>query len=65
MRDELDDRSWSREQARYSSDFRDQASNFDAPAERPSGDPLPIVARAMALVLAVSLTSISLGATIA
>ena len=59
MKDQFHDRMWIDNHERFSTDL---GQRLDRIAARFSGrgDPLPIVARAMALVMAVSLTSLSL-----
>ncbi len=65
MKDAFLDRMWVDHHERFSSDVWNAVDNAKARLTGAAGDPLPMVGRAMALVLAVSLASLSLGATIA
>jgi hypothetical protein len=56
---------WVDHHERFSTDLGGALDHARARLTGAAGDPLPMVARAMALVLAVSLASLSLGATIA
>ena len=62
MRDAMEGRLWVAHHERLSEDLSRVVDKARAHFSG-SGDPLPIVARAMALVLAVSLTSLSFSAT--
>lgn len=64
MRDALDGRTPIDGWEPISADFIARMGGSPARPKREDADPLPIVGRAMALILAVSLTSLSIGATI-
>jgi hypothetical protein len=61
MKDAMLDRIWAEHHERFSADLGRTADRMRA-ADR---DTLPLVGRALALVLAVSLASLSLGSTLA
>lgn len=65
MKDAFLDRMWVDHHERFSTDLGGALDKAQARLRGAEGDPLPMVGRAMALVLAVSLASLSLGATIA
>ncbi len=65
MGDALLARMWVDNHQRMSEDLQSKADEPEALAERRDEDMLPIVARVLALVLAVSLSSLTLGAAIA
>ena len=64
MKDAFLDRMWVDHHARFSADAGRALDGARERMRRANGDPLPMVARAMALVLAVSLASLSVGATL-
>ncbi len=64
MKEAYLDRMWVDHHERFSADLGRAMDKVPARLRGSVGDPLPVVARAMALVLAVSLASLSLGATL-
>jgi hypothetical protein len=64
MKDAFLDRMWADHHERFSADAGRVLDGVRERVRRADGDPLPVVARAMALVLAVSLASLSVGATL-
>jgi len=65
MKDAFLDRMWADHHERFSADLGRALDKVPAKLMDTDGDPLPVVARAIALVLAVSLASLSVGATLA
>ena len=65
MRDAMDARIWTEHHDAFSADLARRLDRAAARLRTRRTDPLPAVGRAMALVLAISVTSLSLGATIA
>jgi hypothetical protein len=65
MKDAMLDRMWREHHDRFSADLGRTADRLGARMRSPDGDSLPLVGRALALVLAVSLASLSLGSTLA
>jgi hypothetical protein len=65
MKDAFLDRMWGDHHERFSADFGRALDKVPGRLRASAGDPLPVVARAMALVLAVSLASLSFGLTLA
>ena len=65
MKDAMLDSIWAAHHQQFSADLGRAADRLGARIGGAEGDSLPLVARAMALVLAVSLTSLSVGATLA
>jgi hypothetical protein len=63
MKDELFGRLWVDQHERFSGDLTRRIGRAGAAARREGRDPLPLVARAMALVLATSLSTLMIGAT--
>ncbi len=63
MKDAFLNRMWTDHHERFSADAGRVLDGVRERMRRSDGDPLPVVARAMALVLAVSLASLSVGAT--
>jgi hypothetical protein len=65
MKDMMLDRMWNDQHERFSADLGRAADRLGARIGSSQSDSLPLVARALALVLAVSLASLSLGSTLA
>jgi hypothetical protein len=65
MKDAFLDRMWADHHERFSADLGRALDKVPARLRASAGDPLPVVGRAMALVLAVSLASLSFGLTLA
>jgi hypothetical protein len=61
----MDGRLWAELHEAFSADLGRRLDRVAAKLKTRRTDPLPAVGRAMALVLAVSVTSLSLGATLA
>jgi hypothetical protein len=61
----MDSRIWIAKHERFSADVANKLSGSFASLGARARDPMPIVGRALALMLAVSLSSLSLGAAIA
>lgn len=64
MKDAFLDRMWIDQHQRFSADLGRALDKVPARLPVADGDALPMVARAMALVLAVSLASLSVGAAL-
>ena len=65
MKDAMLDRMWIDQHDRFSADLGRVADRVGARMRNTGGDSVPLVGRALALVLAVSLASLSLGSTLA
>lgn len=65
MKDAFLDRMWADHHERFSADAGRVLDGLRERLGQAEGDPLPVVARAMALVLAVSLASLTVGVTLA
>ena len=65
MRDAMDLQLWLNHHRRFSADVDAGLNRFGARLRKGSEDPVPIVGKAMALLLAVSLASLSLGSAVA
>jgi hypothetical protein len=65
MKDAMLNRMWIDQHDRFSADFGRAADRVGARMRNTGGDSVPLVGRALALVLAVSLASLSLGSTLA
>ena len=65
MKDAMLGRLWAEHHDRFSADFGRAIDRLGARMRSADGDTLPLVGRALALVLAVSLASLSLGSTLA
>jgi hypothetical protein len=61
----MDGRIWNDGHQRFSADLGRRLDALSARLRMPGRDPLPLVARAMALVLAVSVASLTLGSPLA
>ena len=65
MKDAMLNRMWIDRHDRFSADLGRTADRIRARMRGTEGDKLPLIGRAAALVLAVSLASLSVGATLA
>ena len=65
MRDAMDLQLWVNHHDSFSADLGRRLSRLSARLRAGSGDPVPIVGKALAMVLAVSLASLSLGSAVA
>ena len=65
MRDAMDSQLWVNHHDRFSADLGRRLSRLSARLRTGSSDPVPIVGKALAMVLAVSLASLSLGSAVA
>ena len=61
MQDRFLDRLWADHHDRFTADVGGLLDRTAAKLQRTGGDPMPIAGRALALVLVVSLTSLSVG----
>lgn len=62
MQDSFLDRLWTDHHQRFSADLGGLLDRTAARLKRGGGDPMPVVGKALAAVLAVSLASLTLGA---
>ena len=65
MRDAMDLQLWVNHHDRFSADVGKRLGRLGAKLHKPSEDPVPVVGKALALLLAVSLASLSLGSAVA